>query len=221
MTLALSQKPFFVALIGVAVVPGISLAAAQEAPARYLGTPYKGKAASLPGVVQAEEYDIAPEAVDGISFNYNGGATKGPVRTTPDSVGLARFGDGHVTTTGEKEASDQAYAGWTHDGEWLKYSVHVDETGVYRVGGQFSAADKGGLLSFTFTPSDPAGTVTTGPVEIPTTAGYQPNVEVYHVWEKVDGLAEISLPKGDYVMTVKIEKNAGLNLDYFTVTKKP
>ena len=68
----------------------------------------------------------------------------------------------------------------------------------------------------TFTPQ-----ITTGPVEIPTTAGFQPGVEVYHVWETLDHLAEIKLPAGTYVMMFKIENNAGLNLDYFSFTKKP
>ena len=45
-------------------------------------------------------------------------------------------------------------------------------------------------------------------------------VEVYHVWNKLENLKEIALPAGVYVMKMKIEKAADLNLDYFTFTKK-
>ena len=66
----------------------------------------------------------------------------------------------------------------------------------------------------------PSGTAAnTGPLEIPTTAGYQPGVEVYHVWEKLQRLAQVKLAKGLYVMTVKVEAVAGLNIEYYTVTR--
>ncbi len=59
-------------------------------------------------------------------------------------------------------------------------------------------------------------------MEIPTTAGFQPGVEVYHVWETLNDLGEVKLAAGTYVMTIKIEsQNSGLNFDYFTFTKKP
>lgn len=213
----MNRRSFTVFLaLGTSSLTPLSLPShAADEPALYTGLPYRGQRATLPGTIQAEEYDIAPDAKNGISFNYNGQPGKSAVRTSPDSIGLARFGNGHVSIKGEPKAPESAYAGWTQDGEWLKYSVHIDEAGTYRIGGQFSAAGKGGLLSFSFSP-----TLTTGPVEIPTTDGYQPGVEVYHVWEKLDNLAEIELPKGDAVLTVKIEKNAGINLDYFTFTRK-
>jgi len=209
-------------LVGVCLVPILpKVAHAADEPAKYTGLPYGGKVASLPGIIQTEAYDVAPEATNGISFNYNGTPNKGNLRTTGDAIGLAKFGNGHVSIKGEPENADQIYAGWTHTGEWFKYTVHVNESGVYQFGGHFSAADKGGTISATFTSPTTAAPITTGPVEIPTTAGYQPNVEVYHVWETLDNLAEINLPKGDYVLTVKIEKNAGINLDYFSFNKKP
>jgi hypothetical protein len=208
----------FVAL-GLSLSTGLVLA---DAPAKYAGLPYQGKPISLPGIVQAEEYDIAPDANSGVTFNYNRPGNKNDVRKTPDAIGMARCGQGHVSIKGEPQDPNGAYLGWTQDGEWTKYSVHVSESGVYRFGGQFAAAGKDAKLSATFTPLAVNGAeITTGAVEIPTTDGYQPDVEVYHVWEKLDGVAEINLPRGDYLLMVKIEKNAGLNLDYFSFTKKP
>lgn len=40
-------------------------------------------------------------------------------------------------------------------------------------------------LSITSTPE-----LTTGPIEIPTTAGYQPATEMYHLWETLDKLKD-------------------------------
>ena len=55
-------------------------------------------------------------------------------------------------------------------------------------------------------------------MEIPTMPGYQPQVEAYRVWELLENLKEVVLPEGVYVMKVKIEKSAGLNMDYFSFT---
>jgi arabinoxylan arabinofuranohydrolase len=193
-----------------------SLAHAQEL-APYAGKPYNGEPIALPGVIQAEQYDISPNAANDVSFHYNGAPKKSPHRTSPDSIMVAGFGNGHVSTDGKPEDPKQVYVGWTHGGEWLKYTVKVAEAGTYVFGGKFAAGAKNAKVSATFTPEIP-----TGPVAIPTTAGFQPNVEVYHVWETLDGLAEVKLPAGTYVLTIKIESpNSGLNFDYFTFTKKP
>ena len=57
------------------------------------------------------------------------------------------------------------------------------------------------------------------PIAIPTTAGYQPGVEVYHVWETLNNLADIDLSAGDYVMTITIENAGGLNIDYLSFVR--
>jgi len=182
----------------------------------YAGKPFSGAPISIPGTVQAEDYDISPAAVNNVTFHYDGRIGTSEVRTTPDSIGLARFGAGHVSTTGEKQDPVGAYVGWTQTGEWWKYSLTVKQAGTYFVGGHFAAGGKGAQISFSFDSG-----ATTGPLDIPTTAGFQPGVEVYHVWESLDKLATVSLPAGPVVMTVKIEKNAGLNLDYFTLAAAP
>ena len=188
----------------------------------YAGRPYAGKIAAIPGTIQAEAYDAAPGGAKGVTFNYNGQTKQSPWRTTPDSIGLANFGRGHVTTSGQPEAPGQVYAGWTHVGEWWKYTVKVAAKGTYRIGGHFASGSKNSRLLFSFAPqssSEPA--VATEALLIPTTAGFQPGVEVYHVWETLDDIGEVTLPPGVYILTVEIKNEAGLNLDYFTFTPKP
>jgi len=204
------------ALLAAAGLVATVLADESHVPADYTGKPYTGTPQVIPGIIQAATYDIAPGGAKEITFSYHGDAKTTAYRTSPDSIGLAGFGNGHVSTTGQPEAPDQVYVGWTETGEWLKYTVRVAESGTYLLGGKFAAGGKGTKISVTFTPQ-----LTTGPIEIPTTAGYQPGVEVYHVWEKLDHLAEITLPAGTFVMTFKIEEDSGLNLQYLSFTKKP
>jgi hypothetical protein len=188
----------------------------NHVPPHYWGTPVTGTPLMIPGIIRAADYDISPNGANNITFSYNGDSQKTEFRPGEDSIGLAAFGDDHVSTAGVPEKPGQVYVGWTQPGEWLKYTVQVAETGTYVIGGKFAAGSTGATLTFTFTPE-----LSTGEIEIPTTAGFQPGVEVYHVWENLDHLKEITLPAGIYVMTVKIGKVAGLNLELFSFTKKP
>ena len=196
------------------VLVAASLAFADAA-GDYTGKPYNKTPVEVPGVIKATEYDVAPGNANGVSFNYRSAPKPGKIRTTNDCIGLAKFGKGHVTTKGDAEDADQTYLGWTQVGEWTKYTLHVKEAGTYVIGGHFAAGLKGAKVLFTF------GDLSTGPLEIPTTAGFVPGVEVYHVWERLENLAEVKLPAGDVVMTVKIEAVAGINIESITLTKKP
>jgi hypothetical protein len=211
----MSHRHFFVLIAGISM---LGLSCASLGGDKYAGKPYGGQPRTIPGIIQAEYYDVASTNMDGITFHYNRPARKTNFRTTDDSIGLTRFGNGHVTIAGAPEDPDQVYLGYTHAGEWVKYSVHVAEPGTYQIGGKFASAFTNASISVTFTPE-----IKTGPIFIPTTAGYRPGVEVYHVWEILDNLAEIKLPAGNFVMTVRIEsENAGgMNADYFSFTKKP
>jgi len=193
------------------LVPAVADAPSTD----YKGTPKTGSPLAVPGSIPAIGYDEAPDGAPGITFSSHGKTSKTPFRKSADSIGIAKFGNGHVSTAGVPEAPDQAYVGWTQPGEWLKYTLDVKEAGTYVIGAKVAAGSKGATLRFAFTSG-----ADSGEVEIPTTAGFQPGVEVYHVWEKLDHLAEVTLPAGPCVMTVTIGKIAGLNLETFTLTKK-
>ena len=196
--------------------------ASSAATPAYAGRPYAGKIAQIPGTIQAEEYDVSPGAAKGITFSYNGQPKQSPWRTTPDSIGLANFGRGHMTTDGKPEAPEQVYAGWTHVGEWWKYTVKVAAKGTFKIGGHFASGSKNSRLTFSFAPQNPSGpAISTDALLVPTTAGFQPGVEVYHVWETLDDIGEVTLSPGLYTLTVEIKNEAGLNVDYFTFTPKP
>jgi len=210
------MKPLHRSIGAIVLLAAITVTLAEPAtrPA-YTGAPYNGQPIAVPGVIKATEYDIAPDAANGIAFDYHGKPQAGNIRKTKDGIGLGQFGKDHVTIKGEPEDTRQTYLGWTHAGEWTKYSLHVAEAGTYSIGAHVAAGGKGGQLSFAF-----SNGATTGPIDIPTTAGYQPGVEVYHVWERLDHLSDVKLDTGDVVMTLKIEKSGGFNIESITLTKK-
>jgi hypothetical protein len=184
----------------------------------YLGKPYLGRPQDIPGTIQAIYYDVAPGNQNGVTFNRKGTPRPGAIRTTGDCIGLGRIDASHVSVTGEKETAG-AYVGWTDVGDWWDYTVRVTEDGTYDLGMKIAAGARGAKISASFNPMDHSGTPSdTGLLEIPTTAGFQPGVEVYHVWEKLDNLAPVKLAKGLYVMTVKVEAVAGLNIDYYMLS---
>ena len=160
---------------------------AQDAPASsadgYEGKPFNGTPMMIPGTLIGIDYDLAPNDQPGITFNYGGKYGKSPFRPGTDAMGIGGFDKSHLTTDGTPMPLEGGYLGWTQNQEWAKYTVQVTETATYRVGGQFAAGGNGSRISLAFTP-----TLATGPLAIPTTAGIQPGVEVYHVWEKLDNL---------------------------------
>ena len=215
-----SIKMLLALIAAILLAPVVSSAAKPAkttgVPADYKGKPYGKEPIAVPGTIKATEYDVAPDGANDITFHYKSGGKAGSVRTTKDCIGLAGFDKSHVTIKGEPEKTEQTYLGWTEGGEWTKYTLNVKEAGTYLVGGHFAAGSKGGKVSLTF-----SNGAATGPLEIPTTAGYQPGREVYHVWEQLDNLAEIKLDAGETVMTFKIEVPGGFNIESITLTKKP
>jgi hypothetical protein len=192
---------FALCAIVVALAGPVQAADPAKIPADYQGKPAKA-VVELPGTITLTEFDTA----DGpnISYSYGGGKPR-----------VAKFDKSHKTIKGEPEDVNLSYLGWTQKGEWVKITVHVKEAGAYVIGGHFAAAGKDGKLSFSF------NDITTGPVAIATTDGYLPGVEVYHVWERLDNLAEVKLAEGTYVFCCKIEADGGFNLESVTVKKKP
>jgi hypothetical protein len=100
-------------------------------PAYYKRAPFKGTPFIIkgtPGVasdfIPASNYDLGGE---GIAYHDNGGRDGGQFRR-PDQVDV---GDNDITI------------GWTGDGEWLTYTVDVEEAGLYEMNAIFGAPDPG------------------------------------------------------------------------------
>ena len=95
----------------------ICLAAAVPAFASYSGTPYTGSPATVPGTIQAENFDNGGE---GVAYHDSG----------PNNVG----GGYRQTGVDIEAAAGGGYdIGWVAAGEWLNYTINVASAGTYTV----------------------------------------------------------------------------------------
>ena len=140
-------------------------------------TPFGGSPASLPGTVQAENFDNG-----GINVAYwdkDGGNKGGAYRSTDvDIQATADTGGGYnVSHIGA--------------GEWLEYTVNVASSGTYTLEARVASASQGGTFHVEF-----GGTNKTSTMTIPGTGSYQ-------TWTTIT--KSVSLSAGTQVMRVAFD----------------
>ena len=121
-------------------------------------TPFTGTAAVIPGVIKAVEYDNGGQ---GVAYNDSDAANRGAAvdPTVP-----------RPTEGVDTENGDAGYTnvGYSATGEWLKYTVNVLRTGLYRVTVRVSTgATSTGSLRLSVNDVD-----RTGVVPVPATGGF-------------------------------------------------
>ena len=147
-------------------------------------TPYTGTAISLPGIVQAENFD-------------NGGAGVAyRDTTTGNSGGQYRSTDVDIEAT--SDAGGGYNIGWLDAGEWLVYTVSVPSAGTYSLNLRVAANGAGGRLRVEFNGADK-----TGPMTIPNTGGWQ-------AWTTIS--APVTLAAGTQQMRVVIDAASPANI---------
>jgi hypothetical protein len=141
-------------------------------------TPYGGRPAALPGLVQAENFDIGAE---GIAYHD---------ATTGNKGGAYRSTDVDIKPTSD---ADGGYnAGWTRAGEWLKYTVTVAATGSYRLEARVANIGTGAGFHV-----EVDGVDRTGQIAVPDTGAWQ-------TWQTVT-TAGIPLTAGERVIRVVLD----------------
>jgi hypothetical protein len=184
----------------------------------YEGKPFKyevfnGTPQEIPGKLYCAYYDLGGE---GVAYH----------ETTPENFGSGRLNPANGTILNEfriNESVDVSYTkvgiddtpnnkvkpemgllyiGWTAPGEWLKYTVEVKQTGNYILN-FLSSADKDGTISLSVDGKDATGTI-----KIPTTTSP-------HIWNRLDGLTNLSLTKGKHVITLHTQETGGMNYAWF------
>ena len=143
-------------------------------------TAYGGTPTSLPGTIQAENFD---EGASGVAYlDTTSGNTGGKHRTTSVDI---------QSTT---DSGGGFNLGWTAAGEWLKYTVDVGTAGTYDIDVRVASAGAGGAFHI-----EVDGVDRTGRLTVPNTGGWQ-------AWTTVRK-SGVSLSAGPHVLRLVMDTN--------------
>ncbi len=120
-------------------------------------TPFGGTAWTLPGLVQAENFDNGGLNVGYLNLDpVDYGSA--PTYRAPATVGVENSGD----TGGGYDV------GYTKEGEWLRYTVDVTQAGIYNLQARVASLGQGGYYHVSFDGQD-----ATGNLFVPVTNAFQ------------------------------------------------
>jgi hypothetical protein len=211
-----------------------SPSASVHVPKDYKGLPfqdsvYSGGAQKIPGKVYCAYYDLGGE---GVAYHD----------TTPANLGSGGLNPANGTYLNEfrmKEGVDTSYVkfnddidnnpfdlvkppdkmlyvGWTEPGEWFNLTVDVAEAGDYTFDLLYTS-HQGGTISV-----DLNGMKLTEPVKIlPTFNASEPLAwRQWHHWNLMKDAAQVKLPKGRSVLTVRVLTEGNMNLGCLEFRRK-
>lgn len=96
--------------------------------------PFGGVPGAIPGLVQAEDYDLGGPGV--AYFDTSAGNNGGAYRN--DDVDL-------------ESSTEQGFnVGWMSEGEWIEYTVDIERAGPYRIDARVASQDSGGAFRLLF-----------------------------------------------------------------------
>lgn len=195
----------------------------------YKGTPfsdskYNGGAQKLPGKLQCEYFDRGGE---GIAYHETDTVNSG-------SGGLNKVDGSYLNSFRINEAVDisytkfwdpavdnspynlvetkpkQLYVGWTAPGEWIKYTVDVQETGTYELGLMYTA-NKDAKIGLAINDKMVAKTI-----EVPSTFVAADSLawRQWHHWNYLDKMVKLPLEKGLQTVTLHTVEKGNMNYDF-------
>jgi chitinase len=148
-------------------------------------TPYNGTAATIPGKIEAENYDNGGE---GVAYHDLSTGNLGGAYRTSESVDLETCGEG-----GYDLSHVQA-------GEWEEYTVNVTQAGTYTLQARVASEDAGSGFHVELDGVNISGTITV------------PNTGDWQTWQTVS-VNTPSLTAGTHVLRIVIE-TAEFNVNY-------
>jgi hypothetical protein len=191
------------------------------------GKPWQSKPQQIPGRVECELFD---EGGEGVAYHDSDSVNDGSGKLNPaDGSYLNEFRMHQGVDISYTKAHDidnnpynkvppqmdQLYVGWTKPGEWIRYTVKVNQTGNYTVGLMYTA-NGDGTISL-----DLDGKDISGPLKVTSTYNVRDTVawRQWHHWNKTDSLTKINLNKGIHVLTLHVVDNGNMNFDYLEFKK--
>jgi acetyl esterase/lipase len=151
-------------------------------------SPYNGVAHTIPGRIQAEDYDLGGE---GLAFHE---------ANTAGNEGKAKYRNDEVDIE-ETQDIDGAYnIAYIMQGEWLEYTVNVTTGGIYDLDLRMAADGNNKTLHI-----EMDGIDITGAINVPNTGGWQ-------TWQTVT-VTGINLTAGEHIMRIAFDASY-MNLNY-------
>ena len=154
-------------------------------------TPYGGSAATIPGTVQAENYNNGGE---GLAYHDLEAANQGGAYRTTEGVDI------EATT----DAGGGFNIGYTADGEWMNYIVNVTASGTYDLSFRTASTSASGVMKM-----EVDGNNVTGAVALPNTGGWQ-------TWATTT-IPNVAFSAGAHSIKISII-TGGFNLNSFSVS---
>jgi arabinoxylan arabinofuranohydrolase len=158
---------------------------------REHGTSYEDNRRSIPGTIQAEDYDRGGQ---GIAYSDSESANNGNAYRVNEGVDVEMNGLGNFNV------------GWTNGGEWLEYTVNVAEAAQYTIGTVASSPNNNSTIRFKLDGND-----ITGSVIISNSGGWQNYRTIL--------TKGIKLPAGTHILQL-FEETGGFNLDKIIFEKE-
>ncbi len=158
-----------------------SASTAPPPPTTTQSTPYSGSPVSLPGTIQAENYDKGGE---GVAYHDT---------TAGNSGGVYRSDDVDIKVTTDTSGGSYNIKS-VRASEWLNYSVSVASAGTYTVEFRVASSGTGGTVHLMLD-----GTNVTGAVALPDTGGWD-------AWKTVSKTG-VTLAAGAHVLKLVVDAN--------------
>lgn len=156
-------------------------------------TPFKQEPITLPGVLETEDFD---NGANGVAYSDTNDKNEGGKYRTDSGVDIDSSADGGYVI------------GWTAGGEWLEYTVKVEEEQVMVWSAKVASGMSGSAFKIYMGDTD-----LTGKVPVPQTASGS-----WSVYTEVKGRTKIAMPVGTYKLRLAIE-GANCNIDKVTFAK--
>lgn len=157
--------------------------------------PYNGTPLTIPGIIQAEHFDVGG---NGVAYNDN---TPGSA-VTP-AVNFRSNEDVDIETT--TDAGGGHNIAYIMNGEWLEYTVNVTTDGAYSLDLRMAADGAGKTLHV-----DIDGVNITGAVAVPNTAGWQ-------TWQTAT-VNNLNPTQGQHVIRISFDSDY-MNLNFIEFKK--
>jgi arabinoxylan arabinofuranohydrolase len=158
---------------------------------REHGTSYEDNPRSIPGIIQAEDYDRGGQ---GIAYSDSESVNNGNAYRVSEGVDVEMNSPGNFNV------------GWTNGGEWLEYTVNVAEGAQYTIRTVASSPNNNSTIRFKLDGND-----ITGPVVISNSGGWQNYRTIL--------TKGIKLPAGIHILQL-FEETGGFNLDKIIFEKE-